>query len=140
MRDFSGARQAELVYDGQCPFCARYVKLLRIREQLSLQLIDAREGGEVVQAIVERGYDLNEGLALRIGGEIYHGDECMQVLAMLSTPISAFNRLNRWVFLQPSLARIVYPILRAGRNLTLRLLGRSNLDPQHATKPAAQDP
>ena len=35
-----------LVYDGDCPFCSRYVQLLRIREAVGpLRLVNARDGG-----------------------------------------------------------------------------------------------
>jgi hypothetical protein len=44
------------------------------------------------------------------------------------------NRLNRLLFGSLRLARLGYPLLRAGRNGLLRLLGRSRIDP---TRPRA---
>jgi hypothetical protein len=49
------------------------------------------------------------------------------MLALLSTSSGSFNRINALVFSRPRLARVLYPVLRAGRNLLLRILHRSKL-------------
>jgi len=119
---------ATLVYDGECPFCQRYVRLVRLRETIDVQLIDARSGGPEVDAIIAAGYNLDEGMVLELGGRFYHGDACIHTLALLSSPSTPFNRLNRWIFSSPRLAKILYPVLRLFRNLVLKLLGRKPLD------------
>lgn len=53
----------------------------------------------------------------------------MNLLALLSTPSSTFNRVNGLIFRSPTASRILYPVLRAGRNATLRLLGRRRIRP-----------
>ena len=62
----------------------------------------------------------------------YHGHDCIHMLALLSTPSSAFNRLNAARFRAPRAARLLYPVLRTGRNAALRLLGRSKIRKQAA--------
>jgi len=119
---------ATLVYDGECPFCQRYVRLLRLRETIDLQLLDARGGGPVVDAIVAAGYDLDEGMVLVMGGRFYHGDDCIHTLALLSSPSTLFNRLNKRIFGSPRAAKILYPGLRLCRNLVLKMLGRRPLE------------
>ena len=120
--------RAVIVYDGQCPFCSRYVKLVRLRESLGeVRLVNAREGGPLVAELQRAGVDLDEGMALQLDGRLYHGDECIHMLALLSTPSSAFNRLNAALFRSPRAARLLYPLLRAGRNTALRLLGRRKI-------------
>jgi hypothetical protein len=44
-----------------------------------------------------------------------------------------FNRVNSMLFASREVARLAYPILRAGRNLTLRILGRSAIDRKPTT-------
>lgn len=123
-----GTGPAWLVYDGQCPFCSRYVQLLRLRSALGhLVLVDAREGGPLVDEIFAAGLDLDEGMVLKIDDRFYHGQECIHMLALMSTPSTAFNRINGAVFRSPRAAKLLYPVLRAGRNATLRLLGRAPL-------------
>ena len=122
-----------IVYDGQCPFCSRYVELVRLRQSLGqVRLINAREGGPLVDELQRAGVDMDEGMALKLDGRLYHGHECIHMLALLSTPSSAFNRLNAALFRSPRAARLLYPVLRTGRNAALRLLGRSKIRKQAA--------
>ena len=67
---------AWIVYDGQCPFCFRYVALLRLRETLGrVELVNAREGGPIVDEIIAAGLDLDEGMVLKMNGRLYHDDD-----------------------------------------------------------------
>jgi predicted DCC family thiol-disulfide oxidoreductase YuxK len=123
-------RPAAIVYDGECPFCSRYVRLVRLRESVGpVELINARDGGPVVAEIVRAGIDLDEGMVLKLGNRLYHGDDCIHMLALLGTRLGVFNRLNAAMFRSPRAARFFYPALRAGRNAALRLLGRSRILP-----------
>ena len=56
--------------------------------------------------------------------EIHSGPDCMHRLALMSTGAGFFNALSARVFASRSASRFLYPFLRAGRNLTLRVLGR----------------
>ena len=119
---------ATLIYDGECPFCSRYVNLLRLRDALGdLKLVDAREGGAVVKTVTDRGYDLNEGMVLLLEDEVFHGADCIHRLALMTTGASAFNRINAAIFRSKALSDVLYPVLRFGRNTTLRALGRRPL-------------
>ena len=119
---------ALLIYDGECPFCSRYVRMLRLRDNIDLQLLDARSGAPEVHDVVAAGFDLDEGMVLKLGGEFYHGDHCLHVLASLSSSVGWANRCFAAVFRSRTSARILYPVLRFFRNLLLRCLGRSKLE------------
>ncbi|MBU2568697.1 MAG: DUF393 domain-containing protein [Gammaproteobacteria bacterium] len=117
-----------IVYDGECPFCTQYVQLLKLREVIStVELINAREGNSIVGDLFESGYDLNEGMVAIYENQTYYGADCVQVLALLSTGSGIFNRINSVIFRSKLLARILYPVLRIGRNLTLMLLGKRKI-------------
>ena len=119
---------AKLIYDGECPFCSRYVNMLRLREALSdFQLLDARGGGELVKSVSDRGYDLNDGMVLILDDEIHHGADCIHRLSLLTSGSSIFNRMNAAVFQSKKLSFLLYPTLRFGRNTTLKALGRKPL-------------
>lgn len=119
---------ATIVYDGDCPFCSRYVKLVRLRESVgTVKILNARDGGPLVAEILAAGLDLDEGMVLAMDGQFYHGDDCIHRMALLSSPSGPFNRFNRAIFRSPTASRLLYPVLRAGRNSVLRLLGRSKI-------------
>jgi predicted DCC family thiol-disulfide oxidoreductase YuxK len=118
-----------LVYDGDCPFCSAYVRYVRIQKALGrLQVVNARDGGALMESIKKRGIDLNEGMVLILDDEYYFGSECMHRLALMSTGSGWFNALNATIFSRPLVAKLLYPCLKFGRRITLRLLGRSKLD------------
>ncbi len=115
----------KIIYDGECPFCSRYVSMLRLREAVGrVELVDARSDAPEVTIVKEAGCDLNQGMALLDGDKIYFGDECIHRLALMTTPSGLFNRLNATIFKSSTASRILYPVLRTGRNITLSLLGR----------------
>jgi predicted DCC family thiol-disulfide oxidoreductase YuxK len=117
-----------LVYDGDCPFCTRFVRYMRLRDSIGpLAMIDSRRGGSEVDEVCRLGFDLDQGMALKLHGRFYHGAACVHVLALLSTRSGLFNRSLSIGFRSPRAARLLYPVLRAGRNLTLVLLGRRRL-------------
>ena len=128
MQDKAENQPLQLVYDGECPFCTRYVKLLRLRETVGeLELISARSQHPLVAEVLQQGFVIDDGMVLKMQGRYYHGDDCLHVLAMMSSQQGWFNRTNFWLFRSAWLSRVAYPVLRAGRNLALRLLGRSKL-------------
>jgi len=118
-----------LLYDGECPFCSTYVKMVRMRDAVGpLPMINAREGGPALNEALAAGLDLDDGMVLKYDGRLYHGQDCVNRLALMSTPSGAFNRVNAWVFRSPMRSRLLYPVLRTGRNIVLRLLGRTKIN------------
>lgn len=127
-RDPNAGTDLWVVYDGQCPFCSSYVRLYRIREQANhVHLIDARAPHPILNEIHERKLNLDEGMAVKLGDRFYHGAAALQILAILGSGATIFNRLNRVLFRHPKLARRLYPLLVGGRLATLRLLGRTKI-------------
>ena len=121
--------QVSIVYDGECPFCQQYTHLLRLRASAGeVKLVDARSGDPLVQEVIQRGFDLDEGMIVTIADRFYHGADAMRVLALLSTRSGWFNRLNYFVFRSRSLAAFLYPLLRTCRNLALRVLRRKAIN------------
>ena len=65
----------QIVYDGECPFCSAYVRMFRLRELSEVELINAREDHPLVDQIKRQGFDLYEGMVMKIGGEYHFGDD-----------------------------------------------------------------
>lgn len=117
-----------LIYDGECPFCTRYARLTRLRQTVGeVRLINARDNTREVEAAITAGFTLNDGMLLHLGGRYYHGAQCLNRLALLSSRSTLFNRLTYAIFRSPTASRLFYPALRTGRNLLLRLIGRRGL-------------
>lgn len=124
--------QIILVYDRECPVCTAYCRALAIRQlDHGMQILNAREDHPVVREIKQLGLNLDEGFVLRIGDSYYHGAEAIHRLALLTTPSGVFNRLNYFIFRSQTLSRLLYPLLRPGRNLILAIMGRKRIIDQH---------
>src|ERR1700730_11850732 len=118
-------KRVRLLYDGECPFCSRYVRLLRLKRQVELlELLNGREHPDLVEEFRRQGKDVNAGMIVVIDREVYHGDEAMTVLAALSTRSDNFNRVNARLFNSPAIARVLYPLLVALRRLVLLAMRR----------------
>lgn len=119
-----------IVYDGECPLCSAYVRMLRLRRAAGpVTLVDARDGGHpLVARIRAEGLDLDRGMVVALGERLHHGDAALTALALLTTPVGLFNRITAWTFRSPLRARVLYPAMVTGRNLVLRLLGRRKID------------
>ena len=118
-----------VVYDKQCPACDYYCNLVRIRESVGrLILVDARDGGPVMTEITAKGLDIDQGMVVKIGDEIYYGPDAIHVLALMGTNKGFFNRLAYWSFRSRTVSKILYPILKSSRNLLLKALGKRKIN------------
>ena len=118
-----------LVYDGECPACDNYVGMVRLRESVGeLVLVDAREDSLIRREITDAGLDIDEGMVLKTDGQLYYGSDAIHALALMSSRSGVFNRLNYWVFRSPRMARILYPILKAGRGVLLKVLRKTRIN------------
>lgn len=117
-----------LLFDGDCPFCSRYLKYIRARTAFKgLELRDARLYPELVEEWHEKGYHLNNGMLLVLGDQVYFADDAIHALALASTRLGLLNRLNSVMMAHGYVARLSYPLLRVGRRVALRVLRRPPL-------------
>jgi predicted DCC family thiol-disulfide oxidoreductase YuxK len=113
-----------LVYDGECPVCRTYCSYIRIRQATGqLHLVDARQPGALMDEITAAGLDIDQGMVLKMSGQLYYGADAIHMLTLLSTPSGLFNRFNYYLFSTRLGSRILYPLGKAVRNLVLKVLG-----------------
>jgi predicted DCC family thiol-disulfide oxidoreductase YuxK len=104
-----------VIYDGQCPFCSAYVRLVRLKHAVGgLALLDARKGDVAAVIGRELGLDLNEGMLALYGGHAYYGYEAMNLLSVLSSRSGLWNRALAAIFRSKPLARALYPFAARG--------------------------
>ena len=113
-----------IVYDGDCPFCASYVAFARLKTLFqTVDLLNARDHPELVDHYAKQGYDIDRGMIVESDGQIYFGSDAMWAINTLVSPNPALKLMGGRTFL-----KWIYPVLRFGRNTTLRLLGRKPLN------------
>jgi len=124
-----GQADVVLVYDNECPACDNYVGVMRVRRDIgSFRIVDAREDSPVVREITAAGLDIDEGMVLKMGGRLYYGPDAIHALALISSRSGVLNKLNYWLFRSRRVSAVLYPLLKAGRGVLLRLLGRTRIN------------
>lgn len=124
-----GNNEVLLIYDKECPACDNYCQVVRIRETVGkLRLIDARENSEVLEEITALGLDIDQGMVLKLDGQIYYGSDAIHALALISSRSGLLNRLNYYLFRSKRLSHIFYPMLRFFRNVLLKVLGKTKIN------------
>ena len=117
--------KVRVVYDGACPFCDDYVRHQQLRDAVDeLELVDARNSPAVLAELAIAPRRLEEGMVVVADGRQYHGADALHFLS------HAMHRPTRWwvrwvarLSRSPRVAAGLYPMLRAGRRVALRLLG-----------------
>ena len=114
-----------IVYDGECPLCASYVRMARLSESAGkVVLVDARGSHPVIDEARASGLDLDAGMVVKMDGQLHYGSDAMVLLTAITTRSGTFNRAMRLLFASPRRARLIYPLLVRGRLMLLRILGR----------------
>jgi predicted DCC family thiol-disulfide oxidoreductase YuxK len=118
-----------LIYDGKCPVCTAYSCGVDVdsASASSVRIVDARGDDAMIKLATATGLDFDEGMVVSYRGKFYHGADALHVLATLAPAKGIWNRINRFLFGSRAVSRFLYPMLRSGRNLLLRLLGRKKI-------------
>ena len=134
----AAADDTTLIYDGECPVCTAYSCAVGVDDRVAggLRRIDARSDDALVARATAAGLDLDDGMVVIHRGTLYHGADALHLMARLAPASGLRNRLNRLLFGSKTVAHLSYPLLRTGRNILLRLLGRKkigNLDSKNGS-------
>tara|TARA_Y100001968_G_C18912730_1_gene506015 strand:+ start:77 stop:478 length:402 start_codon:yes stop_codon:yes gene_type:complete len=114
------------IYDGECPFCNNFAKLLELRKILpSLQILDGRENLEKLTELYKKGYDLNKGAILINNGEIKHGADAISwICSQIKDPNDSLLEILRIIFTSNNRSRIMFPFLLWARRILLTVKGK----------------
>ncbi|MDH3467990.1 MAG: DUF393 domain-containing protein [Gammaproteobacteria bacterium] len=118
-----------LVYDKECPLCDNFNQAIRVRKTVGdLRIIDARQSSQVMDEISAHGLDIDQGMVLKMGDQMYYGADAIHALALIGSRSGIFNRISYWMFRSKTASHFLYPILRSIRNLLLKILGRTKIN------------
>ncbi len=79
---------------------------------------------DLVEALRAAGYEINDGIVLAHQGGLAYGASALSLIAQLDESGRRLNRASAAVFRMPVVGEVFYVVLKAGRKLLLRLLGR----------------
>ena len=117
-----------ILYDGDCYFCSNYMSMVRLKETVGeVRLINARTNPPELEFLTKSGFDINQGMAIYLDGQLYFGADCINRIALLASSNGVFNKVNHFIFRSKRLSAVLYPILRFIRNLVVRLFGKGQI-------------
>ena len=124
----SNVNDTLIIYDGECVYCKNFVAMVRLQASIGpVVLINARSEDPRVLKFKKQGYDLNKGMIFYHNGTVFFGADAVNAMALLSIESSFFNWVIKRAFKYVWVAKILFPFLRLGRFLTLRIRGISDI-------------
>lgn len=113
-----------LIYDGDCILCRNSAQAIKIKESVgNLEIINARTSHRLVTEVLEKGYDLNEGILVKYNEQYYYGADAIHFLALIGSSSTTFNKINSVLFKYKWLSHFLYPFFKFGRNSILFFRG-----------------
>jgi predicted DCC family thiol-disulfide oxidoreductase YuxK len=113
-----------LLYDGECPICAGFVKFAEFRRRHpDLKLLDARNEPALVAELRQEGYEINDGMVLVVDGRLYFGAHANAKLASYTSGLPASKRAA-----MAAIGAAPYAALRGVRNALVRGRGKGFID------------
>ncbi|MDP2206175.1 MAG: DUF4166 domain-containing protein [Alphaproteobacteria bacterium] len=127
-----------LVYDHDCPVCRGYCTRLAPRDdRTEIALVNARTDDSLMPELTDRGLDIDEGMVLKVGDDVFYGSEAAWRLTAYTRRAGVTGWVDRIFFPSRRLTQVMYPIGKAIRGAILHLLHIpriNNLKPENALK------
>lgn len=119
-------KKIKLYYDHECPFCKEYSKYVELRKTFDIEIINAREELEKINAFKNKGFDINDGMIIEYEGDIFQGSDAIKIIDKYILKKSAVDIFLSFIVHIPGFKLIIYPVVKAVRIVTLKILGRSS--------------
>lgn len=128
MTDSTAQDRDFLVYDGECPVCARYVLWSGLRRQdPDIELLDARAHPDIVRQLRRDGIEVNDTFVLQLAGQRFVGAAAMARISAAMQPDGIAARLLKASTRSETLLTPVYPLLVRLRKALLALIRRDQI-------------
>ena len=77
------------IYDGECPFCNHFAELLELKSKINnISILDGRKNLNLINSLLEQGYDIDKGAILLKDDDIFHGAEAINTICnKINNPI-----------------------------------------------------
>jgi predicted DCC family thiol-disulfide oxidoreductase YuxK len=118
----ANANETLIVYDGECIYCKNFVTIVRLQASVGeVVFLNARSEDKRVLNFIKQGYYLNKGMIFYHNKMVFYGAEAVNAIALLSNDTTVYSWVIKRVFRYSRVAKTLYPLLRLGRYLTLRI-------------------
>ena len=109
------------IYDGECPFCNHFAELLEIKSEITnIKILDGRKNLTLIESLLEKGYDIDNGAILLKDDDIFHGADAINTICQqISNPSSSLLLLLSRVFKSNKRTKVIFPLLIRARRFAL---------------------
>ena len=109
------------IYDGECPFCNHFAELLEIKSKITnIKILDGRKNLNLINSLLDKGYDLDKGAILMIDEDIFHGAEAINTICKkINNPSSSLLLVLSRIFKSTKRTKLLFPLLVRARRLAL---------------------
>ncbi|MCR8540347.1 MAG: DUF393 domain-containing protein [Prochlorococcus marinus CUG1439] len=109
------------IYDGECPFCNHFAELLEVKSKITnVKILDGRKNLNMINSLLDKGYDLDKGAILLKDEEIFHGAEAINTICkQIKNPSSSLLLVLSSVFKSNKRTKVLFPLLITARRLAL---------------------
>ena len=109
------------IYDGECPFCNHFAELLELKsKKKGISIIDGRKNLNLINSLLERGYDIDKGAILLEGNNIFHGAEAINTICkQIKNPSNSLLIILSNIFKSNQRSRFFFPLLVTARRFAL---------------------
>ncbi len=115
-----------ILYDGDCVYCSHYAALIKLRQNVGpVALLNLREQAGIVTLLRGHGIEPNRGMVFVYQDRVHYGEDALQILAIHSETSGILGLANRSLFRYRWVSRVLYPVLKLGRRLTLIVRGKT---------------
>ena len=109
------------IYDGECPFCNHFAELLELKSKIKgISIIDGRKNLNLINSLLERGYDIDKGAILLEGDNIFHGAEAINTICkQIKNPSNSLLIILSNIFKSNQRTKFLFPLLVTARRFAL---------------------
>ena len=112
-----------IYYDGECPYCRSYKKVIDIKKKYSFELRDARLYPKEINSLYAKGYKIEDGILMIFNKKIFQGSEALSKVDSLIYKKTFISKLYSLIIKLPFFGMIIYPLVKIIRIITLYLMG-----------------
>ena len=114
-----------LYYDKQCPFCTKYAKLLKLKENFEITLKDARENLDEISVLC-KNLDINDGFIVIYKNDCFQGAKALEFLNRAVDKTTILGKLHFFFAYENIFSKFLYKTLFILRKIALFILRKDS--------------